>query len=134
MTEIIVPTPIDEFEHYEKYLGACARFSSTQTEEYNLKFKNLTMVPRVNCEAVKFPILEGYGDQFERVWTWFKGICVDCPPDEKQKSMARLYFTETLQGHYQHWTYNHLETYEQMVGDECYDGINAVPNETEEVK
>lgn len=57
-------------------------------------------------------------------WLDFAGIAIDCPPSENQIRFARSYACRAF--HYQHWTYNSVETYEQLVGDECYGGINGL--------
>jgi hypothetical protein len=120
LNEAVIPVPEWEYLHYYKYLLPQERFSRMRLSDKgieNLNFKGRSVVPK----SVKHHFFTVPNEQ--AVWENFRGICIDCPPSETQEYYARAYFNQF--GHYQHWTYNKKETYEQMVGDECYDGINS---------
>lgn len=83
----------------------------------NLIFKGGPVIPDLAGSHPTNPLLN------DPVWREFTGICVDCPPTWAQLRYSRKHALRSV--HYQHWTSNGNETYEQMVGDECYEGINS---------
>lgn len=116
----IIRVPEDEFFNYEKYLPPQWLFTDNRLADsgiYNLKFKNIAVIPSKDNFGVF--------DQMAYQFTWLNccNVCRDCPPTETQKDFARIYCLRDI--HYQHWTYNSKETYEQMVGDNLYEGINC---------
>jgi len=112
--------PEKEFVHYDKYSLPTMRFTDTRLADkgiYNLKFKAYSIVGNGISKTI-FP-----REAEKEAWELLQGISVDMPPNEFQASYARSWIIQKI--HYQHWTANANETYEQMVGDECYEGING---------